>query len=238
MRNGYVALCCAGSYPTNLFAIFEQCYVVGKHVTLPKGKSKDKKKSSHLNANKLPTPPPDTNALFRPSALRTPGPDASSSPSPMPSATPLDLEGTNPTDLKAVASKLADTEEPDGATVHTISVSRICFKLGRITVPPALVFAMNGLSAPPAVDTTTSEPPKPYSRTNLPPHWETARALMFPPNGGGVKPLLKLLKGGWKDVPVEERWWDQALAGVEQQRKERLENLNRIRTGMEGLRQL
>jgi hypothetical protein len=40
--------------------------------------------------------------------------------------------------------------KPDGATVHYVSVNVMVFKLGRITVLPALVFSSEGLGATPA----------------------------------------------------------------------------------------
>jgi hypothetical protein len=41
----------------------------------------------------------------------------------------------------------ASAREPDGATLHYVSVNVVVFKHGRITVPPPLVFAGEGFSA-------------------------------------------------------------------------------------------
>ncbi|KAF5349837.1 hypothetical protein D9758_014015 [Tetrapyrgos nigripes] len=41
-----------------------------------------------------------------------------------------------------------DTEE--GYTLHTVTVSLMCFKIGRITIPPVLVMAASGLCTPPS----------------------------------------------------------------------------------------
>jgi hypothetical protein len=38
-------------------------------------------------------------------------------------------------------------EEPGGAQVPTVAISRFCFKVGQMTVPPRLVFPFCGLSA-------------------------------------------------------------------------------------------
>jgi hypothetical protein len=49
--------------------------------------------------------------------------------------------------------------------------------------------------------------------------------------------FTKFLKGGWRDVPEDERWWEDALDGpIEEQRKANLEILDPVRKGMEGAR--
>ena len=133
--------------------------------------------------------------------------------------------------LKAAAARLASAAEPDGAIVHTVAVSECCFKIGRITVPPALVIAVNGLSTPP-LDSGSSLTE--YSKANPPPHWAKVKAIASAPFGGSMKKLTELFTGGWRDVPESERWWDSALTGtVEQKRKTRLEVVESLRSRME-----
>ncbi|KAH0826097.1 hypothetical protein J3R83DRAFT_5843 [Lanmaoa asiatica] len=38
--------------------------------------------------------------------------------------------------------------EPDGVLLHCVAVSQICFKLGRITIPPAVILASEGFTKP------------------------------------------------------------------------------------------
>ena len=61
--------------------------------------------------------------------------------------TPIGTGGLNANNLDTLASKLAAEAEPDGAKVYCVAVSQLCFKIGRITVPPALVFALSGLGS-------------------------------------------------------------------------------------------
>ncbi|KAJ7595317.1 hypothetical protein C8J56DRAFT_922086 [Mycena floridula] len=174
-------------------------YVIGRFVTKFKGKR------TRSTALESPSKSDSDTDNFR---LRITTPmDAASPPDPS-------LCSTN---INGLASKLVKPES-DGATLHTISISQICFKIGRITVPPALVLAANGFSFP-------TESGEPFSLESPPPHW--AKVSRSP------KVLRDLFKGGWKNVPVEDRWWEQALGGqIEQQRKERLVALESLRKGM------
>ncbi|KAJ3763247.1 hypothetical protein EV360DRAFT_78581 [Lentinula raphanica] len=163
-------------------------------------------------------------------------------------STPVEGTGTkpmSPTDMDKLASRLLATDEPDGATLHTITVSQMCFKMGRITVPPAVVFAVNGLCVPPpsvSLDGTTSSDNlvhEPYSRANPPPHWAEVKAITSKLHGGSIRKLQTFLKGGWKEVPEGERWWEKAMGGaLELRRKENLEALDILRKGMEGARRI
>jgi hypothetical protein len=147
-------------------------------------------------------------------------------------ATPVDASGTPgektphlhstpPTDIMAKLAK-ALPPEPDGATLHCIAVSIICFKVNRITVPPALVLATSGFVA--------GDAPKPPQA----PYWATVQELT---HCDARKPYLEFLKGGWRNVPAEDRWWDKALEGVEVDRKERLEVFRHLRSGLEYARE-
>ncbi|TFK37231.1 hypothetical protein BDQ12DRAFT_667169 [Crucibulum laeve] len=201
-------------------------YVVSKFVTKPKGKQPKKVTAK----SESPQPEPTTENLFHPS-LRTPASnDVSSAPTPLPHST---TSAETSTDLKTVAANLASKEEPDGAVLHTVCVSLVCFKMGRITVPPTLALAINGFSVPPSSDGEVAA----YSRTNPPPHWAKAKAVWSKPQGGSTKALAALLKGGWRDVSESERWWDQALSGsLDEKRKENMAGLEALRKGMDAAR--
>jgi hypothetical protein len=121
--------------------------------------------------------------------------------------------------IKKLAEGLAQTEQDDGWTLHAISVSLGCFKIGRITVPPAVMLPYNGLSSSGG-----------YSRTNPPPHWNHVQSLLAGSRGGSVNKMQEFMKGGWRDVPENERWWETALAGeVEDKRLANLEAFKAIK---------
>ncbi|KAF5362666.1 hypothetical protein D9758_009633 [Tetrapyrgos nigripes] len=219
--------------------------VVGRFVSKKK-QEKKKESSSPSNSSsassdshppspparppRVPTPSPTT--LFNPRitrkgeySLRTPDPE----------------EMGRKTDLKALAAKMLSSEEPDGAVLHTVTLTRICFKLGRITVPPAIILATNGLSRPPPPTLgAMSNPSKAvYSHANPPPHWSIVKSIASKPSGGSLKAMQHFYRGGWKTVPEGERWWEQALGGpVEQQRRERLEKLSSVEHGMNAAREM
>lgn len=135
--------------------------------------------------------------------------------------------------IQAAVASLASEPEPDGAIVNTVSISRCVFKVGRVTVPPALVFACNGFSIPPPT------PGAPYSHANPPPHWQHVKSITSKPLGGSPKALQTFLKGGWRDVPEGERWWESALGGaVEEKRKKAAEVMQYLTAGMDGARSI
>ncbi|KAG5350367.1 hypothetical protein C0989_011323 [Termitomyces sp. Mn162] len=206
-------------------------YVVAKFVTKPSKKGKKTPKTV-----KQPTFPSnvDTNGTLFNASLRTDN-QISTTSSP---AEPTDSSLRTSDALKAVAASLSSQPEPDGAILNTISVSQCCFKIGRITVPPAVVLAANGfsVSASPLAD---GSPAVSYSRSNPPPHWAQAKAVMSRPAGGSKRKLQELFKGGWREVPEAERWWDAAMGGaVEERRKKGLEVLQSLGLGIAGVRNL
>ncbi|KAG6877912.1 hypothetical protein C0993_002398 [Termitomyces sp. T159_Od127] len=206
-------------------------YVVAKFVTKP---SKKGKKTS--KALKQPAPPSDadTNGTLFNASLRT-GNEVSITTTPADTINPP-LRTSDA--LKAVTASLSSQHEPDGAILNTICVSQCCFKIGRITVPPAVILAVNGFSvpAPPLAD---GSPAMPYSRSNPPPHWAQAKAVMSRPLGGSKRKLQELFKGGWRNVPEAERWWDAAMGGVvEEKRKKGLEVFQSLGLGIAGARHL
>ncbi|KAJ3850025.1 hypothetical protein EV368DRAFT_46135 [Lentinula lateritia] len=198
-------------------------YIVCRFVT----KGQDKNKGSST-AKK-------NDAEISPSFFHAPvsSSGVSMSSTPVNSTTPVP-----PTDMDKLASKLLSTGEPDGATLHTITISQMCFKMGRITVPPAVVFAANGLCVPP-VSTSDTPAPEPYSLTNPPPHWDKVKPIASTLHGGSIKKLQAFFRGGWKELPEEERWWQEAMGGtVEQERWQNLQVLDMLRKGMEGARDM
>lgn len=207
-----------------------QLFIVHRFVSKPK--SKKSKKDVDSRAKQAETPGEPMKNTIMP-AIATPL-DAMNTPF---SSTPVNAS-TQETSaaLKAAAASLASSKEPDGATLHTIAVSEVCFKIGRITVPPSLVLATHGFSAPPSEFGSSLAS---YSITHPPPHWAKVKALLSLPFGGSPKTLRTFLSGGWRDIPESDKWWDQALSGVvEQKRKARLEVVSGLKSGMEGAQAL
>jgi len=84
---------------------------------------------------------------------------------------------------------------PEGAVVHCLAVSMICFKIGRITIPPKVALITSGFGAPEKD------------------RWSRIQALRFWPGAtgkGGRKNLMPdMLKGGYKtDNQGDERFWE------------------------------
>ncbi|KAF4585082.1 hypothetical protein EYR40_001918 [Pleurotus pulmonarius] len=225
-------------------------YVICRFVTKPKSKSKKP------TATPPAAPATTGDGFISAHALHTPAYDSdlntSVSPTPIPSSTVHPPPSANT--LDKLLHNQQHTEEADGAVLHTVSISQICFKHGRITVPPALVLAINGFSASPqrsaspsSMETSSvvnislpdsgSPQTTAYSRANPPPHWDTVRQMMYVSRGGHPKKMQALMKGAWKEVEQEKRWWVNCLGGeIEELRKERLALLDGIRKGTESAR--
>ena len=117
----------------------------------------------------------------------------------------------------AAAAVAAVAPEPDGAMLHCVSVNVVVFKHGRITVPPALALAGEGLGATPAQGTEAR-----------------ARALALGLNG-----MRNFYLGGWRAVPEgDERWWDVALEGLDGRLEKRVAKVKGVREGLEGALQV
>ncbi|KAK7027822.1 peptidase A1 domain-containing protein [Favolaschia claudopus] len=131
---------------------------------------------------------------------------------------------------RALLDRAARTTEPDGAVLYTVAVSQCCFKQGRITVPPAVVFAANGFYAaapPPQADSiSSSSSPSASASTSsfdkiksnpttrpFPPHWPAVRKITH-----SASTLKRFYAGGWRG----ERWWEDAFRGCEEERRERV----------------
>jgi hypothetical protein len=97
--------------------------------------------------------------------------------------------------------------------VHCVSVNVMVFKHGRITVPPALVFAGEGLGTTPEQGTLARE-----------------RAMEL-----GLRGMRELYRGGWRTVPEgRERWWDEAMNGLEERIERRVGQVKGVREGLDG----
>jgi hypothetical protein len=187
-----------------------QFYIVHRFVSKPKKGGRSKKQIKQ-------TPRP----TVLPSLRTVSGPEETSA-----NDTPVDSvpeTSTNAT-LKSVSNIIAAVE-PDGAILHTIAVSQLCFKFGRITIPPSVAFAVNGLTG---LD----------SSSNPPPHWDKVRELAAKEAGGSRKKMAEFLKGGWRNVPEGERWWEQAFADVAERNAANLKDVELLKMGMEGARQV
>ncbi|KAF8548000.1 hypothetical protein OG21DRAFT_1516772 [Imleria badia] len=116
-------------------------------------------------------------------------------------------------------------EKSDGTTLHCFTVSRLCFKIGHITVPPAIVMACEGFSRPPKVGS--------YSHDSPPPHWARPHALRNASDS--LDMYRQFLAGGWRDVPEGDRWWVEPLSGpAEERRRANLTRLAVVHRGLVG----
>ncbi|CAL1709867.1 unnamed protein product [Somion occarium] len=153
--------------------------------------------------------------------------------------------GPGSSGLKHFISTEALNAESQGATLNCIAISRMCFKFGRITAPPSLVLACEGFTNPlPKSHLLSCDPNCPlstYSHANPPPHYKKHVLALRNPDldNGSLKRLQKFLKGGWRDVPEGERWWEEALGGaLEERRKKNMELVDGVRSGMDNLREM
>ncbi|KAJ7846601.1 hypothetical protein B0H14DRAFT_2357500 [Mycena olivaceomarginata] len=115
---------------------------------------------------------------------------------------------------------------PELDAVSPIAVSQLCYKQGRISVPPALVLATNGFYAAPSSSSAMLTPVVGQSKVTYtmaggrdvdPPHWPAVRAAT-----ASMRELARLYAGGWRELPVGARWWENAFAAREGERRERL----------------
>jgi hypothetical protein len=221
----------------------DKMFVIARYVSFPNHRQSDATYKQHVDGSgqqlgtnndsisKTPTTSSDFPRIF----LSTPAEDLITPATPG-DATEVDsnlqAEKTAKA-MEALATAQSKMPEPDGAVLHCVAISYICFKHGRITVPPGVILPCEGFSKPPSTASAA-----PFSPTNPPPHWKKAQALRIAPSGS-MPAFTKFLKGGWRDVPEDERWWEHALDGpIEEQRKANLDVLDSIRKGMEGARSI
>jgi len=215
----------------NVLTVTRKMFVIARYVSFPKNKRRIETNNDGAKPSKTPT----ISSEYPRVSLKTPA-EASVTP-----ATPCDATEVD-TDLqaeqtaramKALAAAQFQMTEPDGAVLHCVAISCICFKHGRITVPPGVILPCEGFSKPPSTTSDTS-----FSSTHPPPHWKKAQALRLAPSGS-LPAFANFLKGGWRNVPEGERWWEDALDGpVEEQRKANLQIFDHIRKGMEATRSI
>ncbi|KAI0092241.1 hypothetical protein BDY19DRAFT_885016 [Irpex rosettiformis] len=202
-------------------------YLVVRYVTPKKVKSAKSRPITNGNAVTDKPVPSGDSAPFP--SFHTPAqPSDLNSGSASGTTTPLPQgSGVNPAERIA---QMVPTEEPDGATVHCIGVSTQCFKIGRITIPPSLVFTCEGFAGSP-----TDPSGKPYSIDNPPPHFSKAQELQKPDlPKGHLKTFQKFLAGRWKEIPEGERWFENALGpDVEERRRKNLEAIRGVTSGMQ-----
>jgi hypothetical protein len=140
---------------------------------------------------------------------------------------------TTPLEALKILAASGQFEDPeDDAIVHCIALSQVCFKIGRITIPPALVFASDGMTTvpPPLLSADNARPAG--SVVNIPPYWDHVRKLRL-----DKERYVRLLTGGWRDVPEGEKWWEDAFNGEgEARRLANLQVLEIIRKGMDAVR--
>ncbi|KZS90482.1 hypothetical protein SISNIDRAFT_415311 [Sistotremastrum niveocremeum HHB9708] len=106
---------------------------------------------------------------------------------------------------------------PEGAVLNCVSVSQLCCKHGRSTVPPSLVIAGSGFLMAPDSD-----------------EWAMIQGMR---KTGEMK---KLVKGGWREVPEEDRWWDSYLkgTGIIDRVERNLKEFDSMRNGVEAITSL
>lgn len=200
-------------------------FVVSRFVTFPRKKPT----SAKLKPSAAQTEKTDNDNLPAFGSVHTP---ASGSVTPIPPLSSTNGQ-TNTAEadaaIRALVTSQANMLEPDGATLNCIAVAEMCYKHGRITVPPGIVMACDGFS-----DSSMSG--KAYSKTNPPPHWAEVQKLQE----GGMKNMVKFLRGGWKDVePGEDglRWFERAMGGsVEERRMRNLALVEGVKHGLAGAR--
>ncbi|KAI0048479.1 hypothetical protein FA95DRAFT_1582186 [Auriscalpium vulgare] len=118
----------------------------------------------------------------------------------------------------ALLAALAAESAPHNAVLHCVGIAHIVLKQGRVTVPPALGLACEGFSGD--------------GRTV---HMQHVREIVG--KKGGLGELRKFMRGGWREVDENKRWWEDALGGaVEERRVKNLEVIGLVRKGLEGAR--
>lgn len=238
-------------------------YMVSKFVMpANKSKKKRKATQTNGNASGNASPPTDGNA-YTMANLHTPASaDDVSSPAASGTATPIGAGNGASNGNASLAKQLLDagikingdgtfagaaasaqlrkpeddpydTEEPDGAQVHTVAISRCCLKVGRITIPPAMVFAMSGLTT--ELGEKAAQSKYSFKKTTggasvKPPHWDAVRATFTRPGGnyGTFDPrtIAKFITGGWRQVEKDEdKWWDRAFDSYREENLRKLQFL-------------
>lgn len=186
-------------------------YLVGRFIS--KGKpSKKAAKSENKEQAQNSASIPNTLSLIHTPSTSTSGVN-----------TPIPQTGEKST-LDAINQFWPETE---GEILHCVSISQLCLKVGRRTVPPALALAGSGCG---------------ISKEG----WEDLHKLRAPrkrssksnENVGQSLSMRELLNGKWSEVPESERWWDTALAPYEAERLRRLDMVIGVREGIENAKDI
>ncbi|KAL5485579.1 hypothetical protein ACEPAI_6620 [Sanghuangporus weigelae] len=178
-------------------------YIIARFVSKDKSKSGDSKTQERLQGAKeaLQAVSSSPNGIPMP-RFHTPAiPDVSGF------TTPNPLLISSAEDFNSLWS------EAPGETLHCVAMNEVCFKNGRVTVPPALALASAGCG---------------LSQEK----WEEVKKLR------SGRRMRELLVGGWRDVPDHERWWEEAMFQFEDDRVRRLNVLKGMREGLEATRLL
>ncbi|CEL58631.1 hypothetical protein RSOLAG1IB_08693 [Rhizoctonia solani AG-1 IB] len=196
-------------------------YCVAKFVSHTKQKSTSKSQRSDSSSTQTPFIP-SVSTLPTPSVSTLPTPSVTEAP------TPAELVASKSQDKTVFDTSIVDkalfsveekkqvlqTHDTDGALIHCIAVSAICFKHGRITVPPNIVLATSGYSLTEPGDTN---------------NWLCARRL----RERGRVAMSEFFRGGWKSE--DNKFWE-VVPKVETERIKRLAELKKLTEGMNGLR--
>ncbi|KAJ3793658.1 hypothetical protein GGU11DRAFT_691372 [Lentinula aff. detonsa] len=154
------------------------CYLIFRFVTI-ENKYKDNQHSGSANVPRIRVTPPNLNKDHSPD--------------------PVHFSFSSNLHQSQSSFNLNSHPTVPNAKLHTIAVSRICFKVGRITVPPTIVFTTNGISL-------SSSSPSPFavakfSHTNPPPSWtEHGLYLIAKTHSGDEAKLREFYRGAWRNT--------------------------------------
>ena len=110
----------------------------------------------------------------------------------------------------------------------------MCFKHGRVTIPPKIALAVAGFSLTEGTLLFTLKDKNLLANGRIAclvgskNNWERASEI----RARGAGAMGKYLRGGWKE---SERWWEPSVE-VDAERERRIEVLSTLMRGMDGLR--
>lgn len=129
-----------------------------------------------------------------------------------------------------------------GETLHCVAVSQMCYKLGRVTVPPKLVLAGAGVGIEHVARAVRGENESEEEAVKA--TWEMIHGMRRKVKGARWTRMQEVMRGGWKDEETEKMegvtpspsagtkatstspslpplWWDIALEPYEEERRRR-----------------
>ncbi|EED84659.1 predicted protein [Postia placenta Mad-698-R] len=232
-------------------------FLVAHYVTKSKPSKTQKRATKQPAAeHRLPPTPPEHDARAQQAPvplLHTPAtPLLLTSGTPEDAATPVRATPDAKPDAHAVAVAAAlrmHADPDDDVTLHCVAVSEVCFKVGRITVPPALVLTCDGMCDARAAaagsgssdgaggegdDAAAGEG---FSHARPPPFWAEVKRLRGSElELGGLRAFYEVgaPEDGGEDGGA--RWWEAALGGeVEARRRAGMAVVGALKTGMDGM---